>query len=212
MCDVDVLDLRHHGDGRRRRVDPALRLGLGDTLHAVRPALVLEDRVRTVSLDREDDVLVAAGLVLVGGENLGLVAAALRIAGEHAVDVAGPERRLVAADARTDLDDHVLRVRRIALHEREPELVLQPRQLLLQLGRHTGELGVALGVGEIGLHLAPLLREAVRAFELLPPPPDLSGIAMVVVDGRVGHALLDLRVGALELFDEWLDAGHGRRC
>ena len=60
--DVDVLGLRHHRDGRGRRVDPALRLRLGHALHAVRPALVLEDRVRAVALDRERRLLEAAAL------------------------------------------------------------------------------------------------------------------------------------------------------
>ena len=41
--DLDLLGLRHDGDGRRRGVDPSLRLGLGDALDAVRAALPLED-------------------------------------------------------------------------------------------------------------------------------------------------------------------------
>ena len=55
--DVDLLGLRHHRDGRGGRVDAALRLGLGDALHAVRAALVLEDREGAVALDREHDLL-----------------------------------------------------------------------------------------------------------------------------------------------------------
>ena len=42
-----------------------------------------------------------------------LEAAPLRVAGQHPVDVACPERGLVAADALADLDDHVLRVGRV---------------------------------------------------------------------------------------------------
>ena len=45
-------------------------------------------------------------------------------------------------------------------------------------------------------------------FELLQAPPDLGRLAVVVVDGRVGHALLGLPVGALDLLDELLH-GHG---
>ena len=51
--DVDLLGLGHHRDRRGRGVDAALRLGLGDALHAVRAALELEDRVGAVALDRE---------------------------------------------------------------------------------------------------------------------------------------------------------------
>ena len=44
--------------------------------------------------------------------------------------------------------------------------------------------------------------------ELLQPPTDLRRLAVVVVDGRVGHALLGFPVGALDLVDELLN-GHG---
>jgi hypothetical protein len=56
-----------------------------------------------------------------------------------------------------------------------------------------------------------LLRELVRALELLQPPTGVGRLPVVVVDGRVRHALLRLRVGALELLDELVDAGHGNR-
>ena len=101
-------------------MDAPLRLGLRHALDAVRAALVLEDREGAVALDGEDDLLEAARLALVRRQDLGLEAAPLGVAGEHAVDVAGPERRLVAADALAHLDDHVLRVGRVALDEREP--------------------------------------------------------------------------------------------
>ena len=52
--DLDLLGLGHHGDGRRRGVDPALRLGRGHALDAVRAALALEDGERAVALHRED--------------------------------------------------------------------------------------------------------------------------------------------------------------
>ena len=112
--DLDLLGLGHHGDGRGRGVDPALRLGLGHALHAVRAALPLEDRVRAVALDRERDLLVAAAVARARLELLDLEAAPLGVAREHPVEVAGPERRLVAADALAHLDDDVLAVGRIA--------------------------------------------------------------------------------------------------
>ena len=70
--DLDLLDLGHDGDRRGGGVDPALRLGLGHALHAVRPALELEDRERTLALHREHDLLDAAGLALARRERLGL--------------------------------------------------------------------------------------------------------------------------------------------
>ena len=151
----------------------------------------------------------AARLVLARRERLRLEAAALRVAGEHPVEVARPERRLVAADALPDLDDHVLLVRRILLDERELELLLEPRDVLPRARRPSpASSGIVARVLEVGARLLPLLGELVRRLELLQPAPGVGGLAVVVVDGRIGHALLRLRVGALQLVDEALDRGH----
>ena len=82
--DLDLLGLGHHGDRRGRGVDPALRLGRGHALDAMRAALPLEDGERAVALDREDGLLDAAAVVLVRGEELGAVAAPLGVALQHA--------------------------------------------------------------------------------------------------------------------------------
>src|SRR5207247_6038082 len=118
---------------RGRGVDPPLALGLRHALHAMRAALVLEDRVRPVALHGEHDLLEAPRLALARRQELGAIAAALGVAPEHAVEVPGPERRLVAADALAHLDDDVLRVRGIALDERQLQLVFEPRETLLEL-------------------------------------------------------------------------------
>ena len=123
--DLDLLGLGHDRDGRRRRVDPPLRLGLRDALHAMRAALPLEDRVGAVALDREHDLLEAARLVRAHVELLDVEAPALRVARQHPEEVGGPERGLVAADALADLDDHVLAVGGVRLDERE--LAAPPR-------------------------------------------------------------------------------------
>src|SRR5262245_65496255 len=102
----------------------------------MRAALPLEHRVRAVALDREGRLLDPAGLVLARRERLGLEAAPVRIALEHAHHLAGPERGLVTADALPDLDDNVLRVGGIGLDERELELLFSPLDLVLVLGRH----------------------------------------------------------------------------
>ena len=56
---VHLLGLGQHGDRGGRGVDAALRLGLRHALHAVRAALVLEDAVGALALDREGEVAVA---------------------------------------------------------------------------------------------------------------------------------------------------------
>ena len=117
--DLDVLGLGQHRDGRRRGVDPPLGLGLGNALDAVCTALELEHRVGAVALDRERVVAVA------DRQRLDLEAAALGVAGQHPVQVARPQARLVAAGAGTDLDDHVLVVVGVALDHREADLLLE---------------------------------------------------------------------------------------
>ena len=57
-----------------------------------------------------------------------LEAAPLGVARQHLVEVAGEQRRLLAARAGADLDDHVLVVGRVALDHREPDLLLELRQ------------------------------------------------------------------------------------
>ena len=141
--DLDLLGLGHHGDGRGRRVDAALRLGLRDALDAVRAALPLEDRVGAVALDREDDLLEAARLVRARAELLRLEAAPLGVAGQHPEDVARPERGLVAADALADLDDHVLAVGRD--RSRRARASAPPRARatsLLELGNELAQVAV----------------------------------------------------------------------
>ena len=59
----------------------------------------------------------------------------------------------------------------------------------------------------VGAHLAPLLGQLVRPFELLQAPSDIGRLAVVVVDSRVGQALLRFAVGALDLVDELVN-GH----
>ena len=149
---------------------------VGHALDAVRAALELEDRVRAVALDREGALLHPAALARAHLELLPLEAAPLGVALEHPRDVGRPERRLVAADALADLDDHVLVVGGVALDERELQLLLEPRDLGLVVGDHLGELGVAARRVEVGARLPPRLRELVRPLELLqragrPPPP-----------------------------------------
>jgi hypothetical protein len=171
-------------------------------------ALPLEDRVGAVALHREGHFLEAAAVVGARRQGLGLVAAALGVPGEHPVQVTRPERGLVAAGGLPDLDEHVLRVGRVGLDECELQLLFERAQTLLELRDELPQVAVAAGGIEIVADLAPLLGEPVRGLELLQAPADLRRLAVVVVDGRVGHALLGLPVGALDLLDELLN-GHG---
>ena len=115
-------------------MDPALGLGLRDALDAVGAALELEDRVGALALDREGDLLEAADLGRRLRERLGREAALLGVAGQHLVEVAGEQRRLVAAGPGADLDEDVLGVVGVALDHRQADLLLEllePRRRLL---------------------------------------------------------------------------------
>ncbi len=117
--------------------------------------------------------------------------------------------RLVSARALADLDDHVLLVVRVALDERELQLVLELLEPPLELGNEPAELRVLARGLEVVARRAPLLRELVRALELLQAPACLRGLVVVGEDRRVAHPLLRVGVGALELLDEAVDLGHG---
>ena len=58
--DVDLLGLGQHRHRRRRRVDAAARLGRRHALHAMHAALVLQEAVDALALDRRDHFLDAA--------------------------------------------------------------------------------------------------------------------------------------------------------
>ena len=78
------------------------------------PPSHLKIAVGAVALHRERDLLVAAAVARARAELLDLEAAPLGVAREHPVDVARPERRLVAADALAHLEDDVLAVGGVA--------------------------------------------------------------------------------------------------
>src|SRR4051794_2154128 len=207
---VDLLGLGQHRDGRRRGVDPALRLRLGDPLHTMRAALPLEDRVRAVALDRERVVAVAHL------ERLGAQTLLLGVAGKHPVEVAGPQAGLLPARARADLDDHVLVVVGVALDHREAELVLEALDLGLGGFEHLACLGV-LGLGQqlprargIVGRAPPLGGEPARGPERAVLAADL-GVALAVADHvGIAHEALELGPARLDLLHELLDHRDGR--
>ena len=158
--DLDLLGLGQHRDGRGRRVDAALRLGLRDPLDPVGAALELEHRVGALAADLERDLLEAADLGRRLREHLGGEAALLGVAGEHLEQVAREQRGLVAAGAGADLDDHVLVVVGVALDHREAQLLLEPAQSLGSLVDDRAQLRVVAVLGE---QLAGALEVAVQA-------------------------------------------------
>src|SRR5215207_6813735 len=203
---VDLLGLRQHRDGRRRGVDPALRLRLGHALDAVRAALELEHGVGAVAAHLERVRAVGSA------QRLGLEAAPLGVAGEHPVEVARPQAGLLTARPGADLDDHVLVVGGIALDHRKPDLLLELGAALPRGLEHVAELGVLPVLGEqllrarrVILRAAPLLRQLGGGGELVVQPPCV-GIALPVPDHLgVGQLRLHVRVARLDLLDERLD-------
>ena len=152
-----------------------------------------------------------AALALTGGEDLRLEAAALRVPAQHAEDVAGPQRRFVPSDALPHLHDDVLGVGGVALDEGRLQLLLEPVDLGLQAGGERGKLRVVPRVDEIGARALPRDGKLVRRLQLLEPAPDVRGLTVVVVHGRVGQPRLQVGVRALELVDEWFDSGHAEK-
>ena len=71
----------------------------GHALHAVRAGFELQPRIRAAAFDARNDFLEAAVFAGAGGFDLDLPALSLRIARVHAEQVAGEDRRLVAAGA-----------------------------------------------------------------------------------------------------------------
>ena len=79
-------------------------------------------RVRAAAFDARDDFLVAAVLAGAGGQHLELPALALGVARVHAEQVAGENRRLVAAGAGAHFEEDVGVVARILRDQQQTEL------------------------------------------------------------------------------------------
>ncbi len=162
-------------------------------------------------LDRER-VLAVADVHL-----LDLPAAALGVAGEHPVEVARPQARLLAAGAALDFDDHALVVVGVALDHRQADLLLElldPPARRAELLAHLRVLAhlreQLLGAGGVVLSQAPLLRELRCGLELAVGATDF-GVALPVGDHLgVGHLRAELGEARLDLLDELFD--HAAEC
>ena len=182
-------------------VHAALRLGHRHPLHAVHAALELEQGVRRVAglgralrLHRDGDRLVAAEVGLGGVQHLGRPALPVGVPGVHAQQVAGEQRRLLAALAGLHLDDGVLVVGRVAGYEQPA----QPFGELLAVRDHP--LGLGGEVGVVGPQLAGGLDVAGRLLPLPPGGHDGGQLGVPLVEllrqPRVG---VRLRLGQLAL-------------
>src|SRR5262249_57477638 len=109
-----------------------------------------EEGVRGVAAEGERDRLEAAGVVRARAQLLDLEATPIGVARERAVEVACPDRGLVAADALADLDDDVLAVGRIGRRQRDTELLLERPAPLLELGHQLAQHAVASRLIEVG--------------------------------------------------------------
>ena len=86
-------------------MDAALRLRLGDTLHPVDAALVLETVVRAPAIDCEDGFLRAAKLGLIEVQQLHLPAPPLNVHRVHPHEAVGKQRSFLAASTGAYLHD-----------------------------------------------------------------------------------------------------------
>jgi hypothetical protein len=199
--DVDLLRLRQHEHAGRAGVDAPLRLRRRHPLHPVHTALVLELAPHTgvrPAADRHRHVLVAAEVGLLGVEDLGLPALPLGVAQVHPEQVAGEQRRLLAALTGLDLQDHVLAVVGVARHQQLAQLVLQRAFARRQLGRLGGErlvlAGQLAGRRQVALGGLELVRGLRDPGQLRVPAAEPPGQRLVGVHGRVGELALQLGV------------------
>ncbi len=135
------------------------------------------------------------------------------------MQVAGEERRLVAAGPGAELDDHVLVVGRVALDHREPQLLLDLGERRAGLGDlllgERAHLGVAVGrqLGRLvllGRELAPPARQLRRAGEPLVLARHLGVAALVGEHGRIAQLGLELGVAALDLCHQRFHPANSR--
>ena len=151
ICDlVDLVLLGQDRHGAGGSVNASLCLGRRHALHAMGAGLEFQPRERAAAGNAADDLLVATVLAGAFAEYLGGEALRFRVARVHAVELAGEDRRLIAAGAGADLEEDAALVARIARQQQLAQLLLlrleaplEPHDLLVPEGAHAG-VGVAL--------------------------------------------------------------------
>ena len=156
---------------------PPAGLGVGHALDAVHAALEFQPRIDAPAVDLGDDFLEAANRALAHRQDLDLPAPCVGVTLVHPEKVPREERRLVAARAGADFEDHGALVGRVLGQQHEAHLVRHRVDLLLQrialVAREVAHLGVRGGVrdhrldiGEFRRRRAPGLQRADHRFEL----------------------------------------------
>src|SRR6516162_11864219 len=128
-------------------MDTSRGLGIGHALDAMDARLELQSREGSAPGNLRDDLLEAALGAFACRQQFGLPAAPRGIALIHAIEIAGEQRRLVAAGAGADFEDDALLVHRVLGGERKADVVLErvalgfEQWLLLARDRAHGGLG-----------------------------------------------------------------------
>ena len=209
--DVDLVRLGKHRDRRRRSLDAALALGLGNALHAVHAALVLHDGVDLIARNLELDRLEAARVARARIKHLELPTLRLAEALVHLEEVARKNGRLVAASSRANLHDGILLVVRVARDEHELDVFLKLRKLSLVGGDVLLEHGLLVRVRGLALHFLGSLDIVERAQVLPSSGNELRLVRMLLGqthvfllichNRRVRELLFELLIGSDEFFE-----------
>ena len=167
-ADVHLLGFRQHGHRGGGGVDPPLRLGGGNALHAVDARLAAQEPVRVLATHRDDRLAQAAHVAVTHRDRLPGEAVPLDEALVHAVQIGAEERRLVAAGAGTELEDGVAVVVWVAGKEQVVQLGLGGGDLAGKAGQVVRHQRRQLGIG-LGGQLPSLFQLALE------PPQALGG-------------------------------------
>ena len=103
--DFDIFGFGHHGNGRRRGMNPALGFGFGNPLHSVSTAFELQRAVRAVSFDRENDFLEATPLADARVHDFDFPALGFRVAPVHLEKVSCEQGGFFATGSSADFEN-----------------------------------------------------------------------------------------------------------
>ncbi len=143
-------------------MDTSLGFGFRHALHAVTARFELQTAIGTFASHARDYLFITAVFALVGADDLHAPAAGFGVAAVHAEEIAGEDRRLVAAGAGAHFDKAGAFVIRVFRQQQDLQLLLKPLALfarLLQLFlRHIAHFRIIqhhLGGFDIFLRLLP---------------------------------------------------------
>ena len=202
--DIDVLSLRHHGNGCGGGVDTSAGLGHRHTLYTVHARLILETTVRALSSDDKNHLLHPADAGFIDRHQLRLIATTLRVVDVHAVELCGEKRCLITAGTATDLHDDVLIIVLVLRKQEDLELLDERRLVFLRLRelclRELDHLRILLGRKHLeGLLLAGhglevTLVGRIQRLELTRLPHQPQVFFCIVYDIRLRHEALDFLI------------------